>query len=202
MLWELAVDVLWPSKGPKSVERSAERIVEKRTSGTLRVECGVPGALRRRLNESGWLTDEVVAAGTFEQGTPPSLLGLVTGAALIEVARGQRSKALPREFALAVTADRVVAFAISPWKEGDAVTDSVAAIRIKPGECGSWPRGSVRLTDLHQRAGTQGATLELAGAEPFPVMTDPNFGADELIELHGSRRRSTTRARRPTRETT
>jgi hypothetical protein len=186
MSWEPAIDVLWPSKGPKSVERSAERIVEKRTSGTLRVECGVSGALRRRLNDSGWLPDEVVAAGILEQGTPPSPLALVTGVALIQSARGRRSKSLPREFALAVTADRVVAFAISPWKDGDAVTDSVAAVRIKPGERGSWPRGSVRLTDRHRRAGTQGATLQLAGPEPFPVTFDRHPSTEELIELLGS----------------
>jgi hypothetical protein len=184
MWWELAIDVLWPSKGPKSVERSAERIVEKRTSGTLRVECGVPGALRRRLNESGWLADEVIATGVLAQGKTHSLPALVTGLALIEVARTRRCNTLPREFVLAVTTDRVVAFAISPWKEGDG--DTVSAVNIKPGERGSWPRGSVRLIDLHTRVGTRGGTLELAGEEPFPVTCDRDAGTDELIGLLGS----------------
>jgi hypothetical protein len=183
MWWDLAVDVLWPSRGPKSVERSVERIVEKGASGTLRVECGVAGALTRRLNESGWLADEVIAAGVLQQGTPPSLLALTTGLVLFQIARSRRSKSLPREFALALTADRVVAFALSPWKEGDRVTDSVAAVRIKPGECGSWPRDSVRLIDLHTRVGTRGATLQLAGLEPFPVTSDGDPSTDELIEL-------------------
>jgi hypothetical protein len=179
MWWELAIDALWPSKGSTSVEQ----IVEKRTSGTLPIQVAVPGAFTRRLNETGWLADEVIAAGMLRQGTPPSLPGLVTGMVLFQMARARRSKSLPREFALAVTADRVVAFAMSPWKDGDAVTDSVAVVRIKPGERGSWPRGSVRLTDLHKRVGTKGATLQLAGLEPFPVTCDCDPGSDELIEL-------------------
>ena len=179
MWWELAIDVLWPSRGPKSVEQ----IVEKRTSGTLPVQVAVPGAFTRRLNDSGWLADEVIAAGMLRQGRPPSLLALVTGMVLFQMARARRSKALPREFALAVTADRVVAFAMSPWKEGDSVTDSVALVRIKPGERGSWPRGSVRLTDLHKRVGTKGGTLQLAGVESFPVTCDGDPSTDELVEL-------------------
>lgn len=179
MWWELAIDVLWPSKGPKSVEQ----IVETSTSGTLPVQVAISGAFTRRLNESGWLADEVIAAGMLRQGRPPSLLALVTGMVLFQMARARRSKSLPREFALAVTSDRVVAFAVSPWKEGDAVTDSVAVVRIKPGERGSWPRGSVRLIDLHNRVGTKGGTLQLAGVEPFPVTCDGDPSADELIEL-------------------
>jgi hypothetical protein len=183
MWWELATDLLSPSTGPKSVERSVERIVEKSTSGTLPVQVAAPGAFTRRLNESGWLADEVIAAGMLRQGTPPSPLALVTGMVLLQMARARRSTALPREFALAVTAARVVAFAMSPWKEGDAVTDSGAVVRIKPGERGSWPRGSVRLTDLHKRVGMKGGTLQLAGMEPFPVTCEGDPSSHELIEL-------------------
>jgi hypothetical protein len=183
MWWELAIDVLWPTRAPKSVERSVERIVDKGVAGTLRVECGVAGAFKRRLNESGWLADEVIEAGMLQQGTPPSLLALTTGLGLFQMARSRRSQSLPREFALAVTADRVVAFALSPWKEGERTTDSVAAVRIKPGQVGSWPRDSVRLTDLHKRAGTKGGTLEVAGEEPFPITCDGDPSTGELIEL-------------------
>jgi hypothetical protein len=183
MWWELAIDLFAPSKEPESIKRSVERLVEKHTSGTLRVECAVPGAYKRRLNESGWLADRVIAAGLLEQGRPPSLLALFTGAVLFQIARARRSKSLPREYALAVTADRVVAFAVSPWKEGDAVSDSVAAIRIKPGELASWPRGSVRLTDLHKRVGTRGGTLHVAGEDPFPVTIDADPSTAELVEL-------------------
>jgi hypothetical protein len=73
---------------------------------------GVPGALTRGLNESGWLADEVIAAGVLRQGKAPSVLGAVTGLVLIELAR-RRSKSLPREFVLAATAERAVAFATS-----------------------------------------------------------------------------------------
>jgi hypothetical protein len=99
----------------------------------------------------------------LRQGRPPSPLALVTGSVLVQMARAPRSKSLPRQFALAVTADRVVAFAMSAWKEGDAVTDSGAVVRIKPGERGSWARGSVPLTDPHKRVGTKGGTLQPAG---------------------------------------
>jgi hypothetical protein len=110
---------------------------------------------------------------------------MVTGAALFQMARARRAKSLPRELALAVTADRVVAFAISPWKEGDASGDSVVAVKIKPGERGAWPRGSVRLGDLHTRVGTTGGTLQLPGEEPFPVMCGGDPDSDELIEVLG-----------------
>ena len=70
MWWELATDLLSPSTGPKSVELSVERIVEKSTSGTLPVQVAAPGAFTRRLNESGWLADEVIAAITSDYGGP------------------------------------------------------------------------------------------------------------------------------------
>jgi hypothetical protein len=183
MWWDLAIDVLLPSRAPKSVERSVDRLLDKAAPGGLRVECAVVGAFTRRLNESGWLADEVIAAGMLQQGRPPSLLAVTTGLALVQQARARRSKSLPREFVLALTADEVVAFAMSPWKEGDRTTDSVAAVTIKPGACGAWPRGSVRLTDLHTRLRTQGAALQLPGEEPFPVMCDGDRATAELIEL-------------------
>jgi hypothetical protein len=183
MWWDVAIDVLAPTRAPKSVERSVDRLMEKAAPGGLRVECTLPGELVRRLNESGWLADEVIAAGVLEQGKPPSLLAATTGVALVQLARARRSKSLPREFVLAVTADRVVAFATSPWKEGDPSTDSVAAMTIKPGERGAWPRGSVRLTDPYKRLRTQGATLQLPGEEPLAVICDGDRGTAELVEL-------------------
>jgi hypothetical protein len=62
------------------------------------------------------------------------------------------------------------------------VTDSVSAVRIKPGELGSWPRGSVRLSGLHNRVGTKGGILRLAGEEPLPVTCDGDPSPDEPIE--------------------
>ena len=130
------------AQGPESIERSVERSSTSTPPARCTSRCAVPGAFKRRLNESGWLADEVDRGGHARTGKRrPRWLALLTGAVLFQMARARRSKALPREFALAVTADRVVAFAMSPWKEGEAVTDSVAVVRIKPGELASWPRG-------------------------------------------------------------
>jgi hypothetical protein len=186
-MWlEVVIDVLWPGKGPKALEASAERFIDGRNSGTLAVECWAPGAFKRRLNQSGWLEDEVIAAGWLEQGRTHSMFALLTGLALIQVVRRRRATSLPREFVLAVTADRVVALGLSPWKEGDGHGgDRVSVLKIKPGERGSWARGPVRLTDLHERVGTKGATLQLPGEEPFPVTYGGDPSTDELIEhLH------------------
>ncbi len=178
MWWELAIDLLWPSREPKPVEQALDR----RPGATLPVQVAFAGAFTRSLNGSGWLADEVVAAGMLRQGGPPSLAALLTGAALFQMAR-RPSKSLPRGFALAVTADRVIAFAMSPWMEGDAATDSVAVVKIKPGELVSWPRSSVRLTDVHKRVGTTGGTLHPPGIEPFPVTCEGDPSTEELIEL-------------------
>jgi hypothetical protein len=177
MWWDVVVDVFWPNRGSRSIER----LLERTDRDTVRVEFRVPGAFKDALNESGWLDDEVIAAGMVRQGKAPSLLGLITGLALIELARPRRSKSLPREFALAVTADRVVAFAMSPWKEGDGTTDRL--VKIKQGERGSWPRASVRVIDRSGSGQTQGGTLDLAGLERFPTMWDGDSSTDELVEL-------------------
>ena len=183
MWWELAVDFLWPSKGSKALERSVDLIVEKSTSGMLPVRIAVPGAFARSLNESGWLADEVIAAGMLRQGRPPSLGGLLTGMALFQMARARPAPSLPREFALAVTAERVVAFAMSAWKEGEVLSDSVVVVRIKPGERGSWPRASARLANLHTRMKTTGATLHVPGMEPFPVISNGDPSTEALMEF-------------------
>ena len=61
-------------------------------------------------------------------------------------------------------------------------------LKIKPGECGSWPRASVRMVDLPDGPHSDGGTLELAGPSGLPSARpnldgDPN--TDELIELLG-----------------
>jgi hypothetical protein len=160
---------LWPSKG--------ERIAEQSDPDTIAVRFGVPGAFTRGLNQSGWLHDEVIAAGTLRQGKAPSAFSAATGLVLVEMAR-RRSKSLPREFVLAVTADRVVAFAMSSLEEG-----ATPLIKIKRGELGSWPRELVRLIDPTEGVFTRGLTLELAGVERFPVTADDDDSTNELIEL-------------------
>ena len=175
MWWDLVIDVIWPSRATSSLDR----IVEKRSAGTLAVEFREAGAFKRRLNESGWLADEVIAAGVLRQGKAPSVLALVSGLALVELLRPRRSKALPREFALAVNSERVVAFGMSPWAEGDGTTDRV--VRIKRAELGSWAREFVRI-DL-PKAESKDGTLEFAGLERFPVTLDRDQSTDELVEL-------------------
>ncbi len=106
--------------------------------------------------------------------------------AAIELARPRRTKALPRQFVLAVTAGRIVAF--KAWDGGSGDSDGPYLLRVNPGEQASWPRSSVRLVDLPDGARSKGGTLELAGTERFPV-SRPNLhgdpDTDELIDLLG-----------------
>jgi hypothetical protein len=152
--------------------------------GLLSVMSESPGALRAALNESGWIDQEVVAAGQLRQGRSPTMLGMVTGHALIEVARPRRSKSLPRSFVLAVTQDRVLAFKAFGGGGGTDATPYTA--RIMPGVYAEWPRSSVRLLDLQDGALSKDAILALDGREKLPVSranldSDPN--TDELMRV-------------------
>ena len=143
------------------------------------------GSIKQALTASGWIDEEVIAAGELRQGKPLSVAGMVTGTAVIELAR-RRSKSLPRHFVLAVTAHRVLAFrAFSTGDDSDAQAEA-QMIRIRPGECGSWPRAAVRLLDLPDGAQSDTGTLELSGTERVQVTRlndDPN--TDELIHVLG-----------------
>jgi hypothetical protein len=151
-------------------------------ASTIKVETAEPGAIKKALNEAGWLDEEVVAAGQLRQGKAPSTLAMITGAALVEVLRPRRTKSLPRHFVLAATADRIVAFKASG---GSRESDRVYEMRVKPDEQGSWPRSEVRIVDLPEGATSKGGTLKL-GIESLPVAR-PNLSGDpstdELIEL-------------------
>jgi hypothetical protein len=174
---EVVADVLLPNPGP-----DVDRIFDKRNPDQLRVRLIETDAFKRRLNQSGWFDDEVLAAGMLSQGKAQSLLSLVTGWALVEMVRGRRCKSLSRDFCLAVTADRVVALAISAVAEGGEGTDVI--VKVKRGERGSWSRGSVRI-DLDNRnlkSGQKGGTLDLAGLERFPVNWEGS-SEEELVEL-------------------
>jgi hypothetical protein len=154
-------------------------------SGYLSVAAAAPGGIKQALNQSGWLPDEVLAAGHLRQGKAPTLAAMITGTALIELAKPRRSKALPRQFVLAMTADRIVAFKAY----GGGGDEGPYMVRIKPGQYGSWPRASVRLVDLPDGAHSNGATLELAGSERFDVSRpnlDGDRNTDELIDLLGA----------------
>jgi hypothetical protein len=174
---EVAVDLVLPNPGP-----DLDSIFDKGNPDQLRVRLIEPDGFKRRLNQSGWFEEEVVAAGMLTQGRAQSLLSLVTGWALVEMVRGRRCKWLSRDFCLAVTADRVVALEVSAWSEGAEGTDVI--VKVKRGERGSWSRRSVKidLDDSNLKSGVKGGTLNLAGAEQFPVNWDgPSVGG--LIEL-------------------
>jgi hypothetical protein len=128
MWWDVVIDVFMPTREIKSLER----IAEKAASGTLPVEFARPEAFKRALNQSGWLADEVIAAGLVTQGKTQSLFRMITGLALLEVLR---------------------------------------------------PRGSVRMIDVSEGRVQNGATLNLAGKEQFPITWGGDPSSDELVEL-------------------
>jgi hypothetical protein len=176
-MWELVIDLFWPNRGLKSIDALAEKI----TAGGIRVELGLPGAFKRALNESGWLDQEVVAAGLVTQGKTQSLFRMITGLALVEVLRPRRYKSLPKEFTLAVTGDRIIAFKMNPWKEG--TEDSVTAVKIKNEQLATWTRGHVRVVDASTGRVQNGGTLDLIGAQQFPFTWSGDESTNELVEL-------------------
>lgn len=107
------------------------------------------------------LGEEVVAVAALSQGTPPSMLSMVTGAALIKLVSPRASKALPKRFILAVTVDRVVALKGTPISDEDG-DDIGAHIR---GAIDSWDRAEVSAT---LAADGRGGTLNIPGAS-IPV---------------------------------
>jgi hypothetical protein len=139
-------------------------------------------AIRAAIDRSGWVDEPVLAAGDLRQGKAPSMLQMVTGAALIEVLRPRRSKILPRHFVLAVTETKAVAFkalAISNDEDGPY------EITVKSKAEASFDRSTIRMTDLTEGSGSKDGILE-AGGERIPV-TRPNLdrdpSTDALFEL-------------------
>ena len=86
MWWSWPSTSSRPSKGPEH-ERSVERLVDSTPLGTLPRRVRVPGAYRRRLNESGWLADQVSRPACSNREGRPSLAALLTGAALFQMVR-------------------------------------------------------------------------------------------------------------------
>lgn len=187
MLFELVLDFLpWPES------RRARRLGEKITEGIDRgsiLPDAAPDAIKRELNERGWLDEEVIAAGELRQGKEPTVVSMITGLALIELLRPRRSKSLPRHFVLAVTADRVVAFKVRSGADGEN-GEGPYRLWIKPGERGSWRAGSVRLAARPEDAKTTIGTLVLDEVERIPVYrpNDDDPSTDELVAfLRGER---------------
>jgi len=181
MLEEVA-SVAWDVFGPNAPGPDLDRLFDKKDRNLLRVPLEERDGFKRRLNASGWFDEEIVAGGLLTQGRTHSLMSMVTGWALVELARSRRCKSLPREFCLAATPDRVIALSLSAWSEGGDGDDVV--VKVKREERGSWPRGSVRL-DVDARThgfGQRGGMLDLAGAEQFPVNWTHD-SSDELVGL-------------------
>jgi hypothetical protein len=178
---EAAIDLLMPT-GPGP---DIERLFDKKNPNQLRVPLGYPGEFKRRLNQSGWFDEEVVAGALLTQGKAMSLLSMMTGWALVEMARARRSKSLPREFCVAVTPTRVIALAMSPWSEGSDDGGSDVVVKVKREEVGSWSRGSLRIDvdDRELRSGMKGGRLDLAGVEQLPVNWGKGTDTEELVEL-------------------
>jgi hypothetical protein len=122
------------------------------------------------------LGQEVIAVAALSQGKPPSMVSMFTGTALIGLVRPRPSKSLPRRFLLAVTADRVVALKGTPLSDEQG-NDNGAIVR---GECASWARGEVTVTDL-PADGKPGGTLNIPGAS-IPVF-DTSIGDPREREL-------------------
>lgn len=132
------------------------------------------------------LGEEILAAGELRQGKPPSMAAMISGAALIELLRPRKSKALPKHFVLAVTPDRVAAFKAFNSSDED---NSDHRVILRGDVEATWPRGDVSLADLAEGVESKGGTLVLGG-ESVPVAR-PNLSGDpetdELFSLLGGR---------------
>ena len=140
-----------------------------------------PEQMKTALETSGWLDGRVVAAGQLHQGKQPSTASMVLGGGLIEIFR-RRTKLLPRHFVMAVTEDRVVAFKCSGTSPEDS---SEYTLHIKPGEEASFPRSSVRISDLPDGPASKGGTMTIDG-ESFPFFRGSmsrDACTDELLEI-------------------
>lgn len=126
--------------------------------------------------------ETVLAAGQLRQGRMPSMLAMVTGTGLIELARPRRSKALPKRFALAVTESRVVAFSCIGVADDEDGTNY--RVVVKGRERGSWPREGTAIEGFGADSESDGTLL--IGGERVPVCRPTNADEPEteaLLEL-------------------
>jgi hypothetical protein len=177
---QVAIDLFMPDVGP-----DLDSLFDKKNPDQLRVPVAEPWSFKRRLNASGWFDEEIVAGGLVTQGKAQSLKSMMTGWALVELAKARRYKALPREFCLAVTDKRVIALDLSAWSEGGGETASIdVVVKVKRGEIASWSRSEIliELESRRPRTGDQGGTLRLGG-ERVPVNWDAD--SSQVAELVG-----------------
>src|SRR5215213_657464 len=122
------------------------------------------------------LGEEVIAVGSLSQGKPPSMLSMITGTALVGLLKPRASKALPKRFLLAVTADRVVALRGTEISDEDGNSNGAAIL----GEIASWPREEVSAVPASTEE-SKGGTLQIPGAS-IPVF-DRSLGDPREREL-------------------
>ncbi|MBS1879685.1 MAG: hypothetical protein JST31_09245 [Actinobacteria bacterium] len=113
--------------------------------------------------------EEVLAAGQLRQGRKPSLAAMITGTALIGLAKPRRSKQLPRQFCLAATPSRVVAYACTGVADDEDGTNFHVVVRGE--ERASWPRQAVGFE------GTPAEGFLAVAGERFPIH-QPNLDGD------------------------
>ena len=141
MLLDLVIDLFWPSRESKSLER-AERIA-LHGGGTLPVQWQVPGAFKRALNHSGWLNHKVVAAGMVTQGRTQSLFQDHHGPGAAEEGDAAAPLEDPPEGVRARGDRRPRGRARSEPLEGRPRGTGVDVVKIKNEQRGSWRRGQV-----------------------------------------------------------
>jgi hypothetical protein len=186
MLADLIVDFLpWPGgrSNKEAHDRGLETLAKVMSDRLFIRETDSPGAIKRALNESGWVEGEIFAAGDLLQGRKASLVWMVPVVGEIAAVRSRmaKSRSLPGHFVLAVTRDRVVAF--EALSSGDDLDSRLYELWIRPEEFGSWPREAVRLVPALGTEPTAG-TLELDGRERVPVHWSSNDPSTrDLVEL-------------------
>jgi hypothetical protein len=138
-----------------------------------------PETMRAQIEER--IGEEAMAAGELRQGKELSVASMITGTAVISLLRPRRFKSLPKQFILAVTPNRVVAF------KGIGVGDEMDeyGVIIRGDEQGSWPRDQVWIEGSPGVRMPDGGTLVVSG-ERFPVIrlnVRADRETDELIEV-------------------
>lgn len=140
------------------------------------------GTMKSQVEEMSG--EEVIAAGQLRQGHKPSLASMITGTALIELARPRRSKSVPKGFVLAVTPSRVLAYACTGVADDEDGENYRVVVRGK--QKGSWPREGVSFAALPGEEGH--GTLDICGekVEVFRPSTIDDEETDALLELLAS----------------
>jgi hypothetical protein len=138
-----------------------------------------PDTMKAQIEER--LGEEVSVAGELRQGKEPSVVSMITGSAVIGLLKPRQFKGLPKQFVLAVTPTRVVAF--KGVGVGDENGDEYGVI-IRGDEQGSWPPDQVSIEGPPDVNLPGGGTL-IVGGERIPVFRLNVRGdreTDELIE--------------------